>query len=90
MDKKTESLVLLMEECSEVIQAATKILRWGPDSNNNGILEKTNMEHLITEMGDVVALCSMVAIIWGINPEEIEDASVDKLERLKLYSGLFK
>ena len=90
MDKKTESLVLLMEECSEVIQAATKILRWGPDGNNNGIIEKTNMEHLITEMGDVLALCSLVTIIWDINTEEIKDASVDKLERLKQYSGLFK
>lgn len=48
---EVERLVILMEECGEVIQAASKVLRHGWDSTyDNG---KTNREQLEIELGDV-------------------------------------
>lgn len=51
---RDEKLVLLIEECGEVIQAATKILRFGWDRNQHdyGI----NHEVLACECGDLVAV----------------------------------
>jgi hypothetical protein len=48
-----ERLVLLMEECAEVIAACAKILRHGYDSNWGGRLPEANREALEREMGDL-------------------------------------
>jgi NTP pyrophosphatase (non-canonical NTP hydrolase) len=89
MDIKTESLVLLMEECGEVIQAVSKWLRWGPESNYNGRYKHTNKEQLIIEMGDVMTLISCVCDINHLDIDDVRNAAADKLERLKKNSNLF-
>lgn len=51
---RDEKLILLIEECGEVIQAATKCLRfgWDRDQPNYGV----NHEVLANECGDVMAM----------------------------------
>ena len=49
-----ERLALLMGECAEVIQACSKILRFGYDSNWNGKLPQTNRLQLEIELGHVI------------------------------------
>lgn len=52
---RDELLVLLIEECGEVIQAATKCLRFGFDADH-GIGYGRNDYKLAEEVGDLVAV----------------------------------
>lgn len=83
---KEESLVILAEECGEVIQISAKIHRWGPYSNNKGRLELTNLDHLILELGDLQAMIDVVVNEWGIDPAMIKKASDAKKTKLERYS----
>lgn len=66
-DAERERLVVLMEECGEVIQAAANILRFGWDSQYAGI---TNAQRLRDEMDDVQGM------IWAIG--QMDDAFVSE------------
>jgi len=60
---ETERLHMLIEECSEVIKAATKILRHGWKSYNPDLPPEdrtTNREDLERELLDVKA------VVWGM------------------------
>lgn len=55
--QEQETLVRLMEECGEMIQAASKVLRWGWLSRNPDEVDgPTNRERLFTEYNDMKAL----------------------------------
>ena len=86
--KKEDSLNRLIEECSEVIKAITKIRSYGEDSNDNGQLPYTNREHLIQEMGDVLALISIVSHYHNVSKDALNAAINAKLEKLSKYSDL--
>lgn len=81
-----ESLVILAEECSEVVKAAAKIHRWGADSNNKGRNPLTNLEELIFELGDLQAMIDIVVDQFGIDPLAIVNGSTLKKNKLKTYS----
>lgn len=57
-----ELLVLLIEECGEVIQAASKVLRHGWQSRNptGGVQAVTNEEDLQTEVGQLQAVIDLL------------------------------
>ena len=50
-----EVMDILQEECAEVIQAVSKISRFGIDNFKPG-KAKTNREHLEEELGDMIAM----------------------------------
>lgn len=52
---RDELMILLIEECGEVIQAATKCLRFGYDVDH-GTGYGNNRDHLATELGDLTAV----------------------------------
>ena len=85
---KTESLIILTEECSEVIQAVTKIHRWGPNEwYDDG---PTNLEQLIIELSDVQAMINIVVDQLQIDPVMIEIGVQKKKNKLKIYSRFLK
>lgn len=57
MNRREHLLIILSEECAEVQQAVAKILRFGPDSDYDGI---TNRKKLQNEFNDVLALADML------------------------------
>lgn len=70
-----ERLVMLAEECGEVIQAVTKILRHGYDSCNPYSQNcETNREHLLRELYDVAATMGMLHLEL---PQLADDALLD-------------
>lgn len=81
---EAERLAMLIEECGEVIQAATKILRHGYESYNPDLaFSPTNRQHLIKEICDLRAIeCLMIAggEIQQSTPEAIANASIRKLK----------
>jgi NTP pyrophosphatase (non-canonical NTP hydrolase) len=79
-----ECLNILQEECAEVIQAASKIKRFGiigkrQDSTLN------NIQNLTMELGDVLALVEMVKDSMGITTADLETARLHKMERLSQF-----
>jgi NTP pyrophosphatase (non-canonical NTP hydrolase) len=89
MDASTEALIILAEECCEVGQITSKILRWGLDSTNHGSMEIDNRQQLIKELGDVLAMIGLVQKQLDISDAELEAARQQKLAKLKRYSRHF-
>ena len=60
MDSQTKEVMdILQEECAEVIQAVSKISRFGLDNFKPG-KPKTNREHLEEELGDMMAMIDIL------------------------------
>lgn len=72
----------LMEECSEVVQACSKIIRFGPNSISKRS-NLSNVRELESELGDVLCLVGMLINSGIINEEEVEKACERKRLRLE-------
>lgn len=87
MDKKDlEALAILQEECAEVIQAVSKILRFGVDNTWNG---RTARQDLEDEIGDVQAMIGILLERQIINEDHVVLAEARKIEKLHRWSSLF-
>lgn len=78
-----EILTILQEECAEVIQAVSKVRRFG---------ETNNIEQLEQEIADVLCMINL-AYRYGImvkNEERVQNRITVKEERLKKFSSIFK
>lgn len=84
MRDKNTVMAILQEECAEVVQAVSKVYRFGLDNSWNGI---TNKQALITEIGDVLALIDILINETDINisEDEIINAVQAKREKLKIF-----
>jgi NTP pyrophosphatase (non-canonical NTP hydrolase) len=66
-----------MEECGEVIQEASKIMRFGNDASK-----------LTKELGDLQFMINLTANHLGIDSVSIGVYANEKREKLKKYSDL--
>ena len=90
MDKQTKEVMdILQEECAEVIQAVSKISRFGLDNLKPG-KPKTNREHLAEELGDLQAMIDLCIVTGVVNKEEVDAATENKIAKLKIWSNIFK
>ena len=88
-DNTKESLIILQEECAEVVQEVSKCFRFGLDSKHY----KTGMSHttmLENEIGDVLALVDILVDQGVINLNNLELAKTAKKEKLKLWSSIYE
>lgn len=76
--EQAEIVGLLEEECAEVIQAISKVRRFGLESEYHGI---TNQAALQQEIGDVIAI---VYVITQRFPEICNDDGLDKAAKVKM------
>jgi NTP pyrophosphatase (non-canonical NTP hydrolase) len=86
--KQKEALDILQEECAEVIQAVSKISRFGLDNLKPG-KPKTNREHLEEELGDLIAMIDILTRNGIVDSANIEMAAAAKVEKLKQWSKIF-
>ena len=90
MDKTTNEVMdILQEECAEVIQAVSKIRRFGIDNHKPG-KPKTNREHLEEELGDLYAMIDILQELDIVSWTNIEKAAEAKREKLKTWSTIFE
>jgi NTP pyrophosphatase (non-canonical NTP hydrolase) len=84
MRDSKEVMAILQEECAEVIQAISKINRFGLESEWQGV---TNKQALITEIGDVLALISVLVDETDINihDEDVHKAINAKYKKLEIF-----
>lgn len=84
--KQVEQLALLSEELGEAQQVIGKILRHGYESRNpNNAEDLTNRDLLTQECGDVVAAIQLLADAHELDADELRDAKVDKLIRVRKW-----
>jgi NTP pyrophosphatase (non-canonical NTP hydrolase) len=87
--KEKEVMDILQEECAEVIQAVSKISRFGIDNYKPG-KPKTNREHLEEELGDMLAMIDIMLEKSVISLEHLEIAKKAKIEKLKQWSNIYE
>ena len=81
LDKMQQLFVITMEECGELIQACSKVIR------SNG---KTKyLKNLQDEVGDVVCMIKLLIASNLVTEEQIDDRVKEKKQKLKKWSSLF-
>ena len=81
MEKREEMLVITAEECGELIQACSKVIR----SNS----ETKYLKNLQDEVGDVVCMIKLLIASNLVTEEQIDDRVKEKKQKLKKWSSLF-
>lgn len=86
LDQRTEALTILMEECAELIQATSKVLRFGPNAQTtNGA--KSLLELQTQELADLYAIIRIAQKHGAIhcpNEQQIQSSMIRK----RKYSSL--
>lgn len=82
-----EVMDILQEECAEVIQAVSKIRRFGMDNSKHGT-GQTNKEHMEEELGDMLAMIDILMINNVISWGNLHTAKRAKIEKLKKWSTI--
>ncbi len=80
-------MLIAQEECAEVTQAISKVFRFGFNSEHNG---RTNQQRLTEEIGDLMCMINLMVEKGIIVDSEIYQASVNKRNKLKQWSSIFK
>jgi len=84
MKKQDELLVITMEECGELTQACSKVIRHGGDQ----IKTKKWLQSLEEEAGDVLCMLRLLDEKKIISWQNIEDRVQYKREKLKKWSKI--
>lgn len=87
-DNDSEILNILSEECAEVIQAISKIHRFGFDSCHPNTPEKNNIDHLTEELGDLQCMINLLVKKMVISQTKLDEAAEAKLEKLRQWSNI--
>jgi NTP pyrophosphatase (non-canonical NTP hydrolase) len=94
MDKKLnesirETLLITQEECAEVTQAISKVLRFGTESRWPEDAP-TNREKLEAEVGDLLAMIDILIQKAYLSDSFVNAARMQKKEKLKKWSKIFE
>ena len=82
MIRQEEALVITMEECGELIQACSKMIRSGGDTKY--------VRELQDEIGDVLTLIEVLKSNGLVTDRQIEDRMKVKRDKLLKWSRLYK
>lgn len=81
-----ERLIILAEECGEVVQSVSKVLRFGwegrhPDGGS------TNIENLEKEVGDILTIVDHMMIRGDLDEDCIHTHKLHKYDKLMKYTS---
>lgn len=91
MNEQTkEILIILQEECAEIIQDVSKCFRFGlTQVHLNSKDGRTQIQNLERELGDVLAMIELLKDEnLGVTTEGIEKAKHEKFAKLKQWSNI--
>jgi hypothetical protein len=85
-DKST--LEILAEEASEIIQAKSKIIRFGLKDfyNETTRPDQSNVEKLETEIGHFLAVVDVLIARGILRPDKMEEVKPDKWEKMNKWN----
>ena len=78
---KEEALVISMEDCGELIQACSKVIRTDGDTKY--------IRNLQDEIGDVICMIEILKMNNYVTDKQIEDRMKEKKKKLMKWSQLF-
>ena len=83
-----EAMDILQEECAEVIQAISKVFRFGLNQTHpeTGI---SNKENLQTEIGQLSFMLTMLVSQWDLDTDAIEESYHNKMETYQEWYKYF-
>ena len=84
-DQQNEVMLITLEECAEVIQAISKVFRFGIDSVHNGV---SNKEHLEEEVGDLLCMIEMMMENDILSRGIVAEAKFAKRAKLAKWSNI--
>lgn len=82
MNKQEEILTILQEECAEVIQAVSKVRRFGLDNN---------VQELKKEIADLLCMIDLLLTnnIIELKDKELDELKYSKILKLHKYSRIY-
>tara|TARA_B100000508_G_scaffold28567_1_gene21500 strand:+ start:107 stop:355 length:249 start_codon:yes stop_codon:yes gene_type:complete len=80
MEKLTELMIITMEECGELTQACSKVLR--TDFKDHAL------QDLKQEVADVVCMIELMKKNGLVDDSDIVQGIQNKMEKLEIYSNL--
>ena len=80
LDARQQLMVITAEECGELVQVCSKILR-------QGTFDKKR-EHLVEELGDVLCMMQLIQEWDIVSWQELEDRAEVKRAKLSTWSEL--
>ena len=83
MNKRQEMLVITMEECAELSQACSKLIRFEDDQSEQDI------KNLQDEIGDVMCMIDIMKHSGLVSEEQIKERKKVKTDKLMKWSLLF-
>ena len=86
MTPKEQALVITMEECGELTQACSKILRHQNDPDKFHKWQKS----LTEEAGDVLAMIDILVEKGFLNNKDLRDRVLVKKNKLRQFSDIYK
>lgn len=85
--KHSEIMDVTQEECAEVIQAISKIRRFGLESEHNGV---TNKEHLEEEVGDLMCMLNLLDEFGLVDWTRVSLYAQNKRRKLQKWTTIFE
>jgi NTP pyrophosphatase (non-canonical NTP hydrolase) len=85
--EQKEIFFITQEECAEVTQAISKVLRFGMDSYHP-VTNKSNKHSLEEEIGDLLAMIEILIRRAIISDSNVNEARIQKMEKLKKWSKI--
>ena len=88
-EKNREALIILQEECGEVVQEVSKCFRFGLDS----VHYKTGLSHramLEMELGDMLAMVDILVEQGLVSRSGLELSAENKKIKLRQWSKLYE
>lgn len=76
-----KNLEILAEECAEVIQSKSKLIRFGLH-HNHPVTGRPAIDHLSDEVGDVVAMIQILVAQGFLSESSIHAAAARKIKKL--------
>lgn len=86
-DKQNEIMNIAQEECAEVIQAISKIRRFGLMTSHNG---ETNKEHLEEETGDLMCMLQLLEEFGLVDWTRVSLYAQNKRRKLQKWTTIFE
>jgi len=87
-NRDREILLIAQEECAEVIQAISKIFRFGFDAQHPNE-DRNNLQRLEEELGDLVCMIGLLLNKKIVSESNVESAAELKLKKLRTWSTIF-
>ena len=78
---KQQLLIITMEECGELTQTCSKVLRFGFEEK---------IDEVAKEAGDVLTMIDLMVEHGWITTEQLENRKQIKRNKLKIYSDILK